>query len=380
MSKLNVAIIAAWFAPYRIPLLREISRHKDIDLTVVYCSAIEPGRSWIAPANLLFKAVFLKHQILFRYTIKNMFGEKSQLRIPIRLFAVLKKIKPDILVFYEFRTECIMAFLYARFHQCEYVIWSDVTAFHDSRMGNVRRLIRKLLLSRSKSLIGSSSATINYFHRAFGYPIEKSHLSILSSHIDDFKKIIDLSSASKKKSNELVRFLYIGRFIPLKGLDLLIEAFAQVKKKFPNTSLTLIGDGQERRSLKQLAMKLGCENEVIFKGYIPQHELPQEIVRHDVFVFPTRLDTFGLVVAEAIAGGLPVICSCYAGAAGDLISENGLIVNPLNIEELASAMEKLAAHSDLRAKMTKASQSILKRHNLETAVQGFLNGLGMFDS
>lgn len=194
MLKLKVAIIAAWFAPYRIPLLREISSHTDIDLTVIYCSEIEPGRSWIVPTDLPFKAVFLKHRILFWYKIKNMFGEKSQLRIPIRLFAVLKKIKPDILVFYEFRIECIMAFLYARFHKCEYVIWSDVTAFYDSRMGKVRRFIRKLLLSSSKSLIGSSSETINYFHRSFGYPMEKSHLSILSSHIDDFKRIITQSS------------------------------------------------------------------------------------------------------------------------------------------------------------------------------------------
>jgi glycosyltransferase involved in cell wall biosynthesis len=379
MSKLKVALISAWFVPYRIPLLREVSGRKNIDLTAIYCSEIEPGRNWLVPTDLPFKAVFLKYRILFHYTFKNMFGEKSQLRFPLHLFTVLRKVKPNLLVLYEFRIECIMAFLYAFFHKCEYVIWSDVTAFHDSRMGNMRRFIRKLLLSKSKSLIGSSSETINYFHHSFGYPLEKSHLSILSSHIDEFIKIINRSSFSRKKSNDLVRFLYVGRFIPLKGLDLLIEAFSQVKKKFPATSLTLIGEGRERQSLERLVRTLGCENEVIFKEYIPQNELPQEIKQHDVFIYPTRLDTFGLVVAEAVACGLPVICSCWAGAAGDLISDNGLVVNPLNVEELASAMEKLAFRADLRAMMAKASQSILKKHNLTAAVHGFLNGLGISD-
>ena len=138
----------------------------------------------------------------------------------------------------------------------------------------------------------------------------------------------------------------------------------------------IIGDGPELDNLNVLVRKLKCEKYVFFQGYIAHHKLPIEMVSHDIFVFPTRMDCFGLVVAEAVACHLPVICSCYAGAACDLIRDNGIIVDPTQIASLSAAMTKLVRNPKLRAKMAEACNDVIAKHNLKTAVRGFMTALG----
>lgn len=365
----------AWFAPYRVQLLHEISKSKDIDLTVIFCSAIESGRAWSVPEKLPFKAIFLKSRTLLHYRYRYKAGEKNTIRYPVGLYHALRLTKSDVVVAYEFRLECVLASVFSLFLKFFYITWSDVTQNHDERMGKIRMVIRKLLLKRSKALIGSSSETLDYFQHVFEFPVERSFLSILSAHIDEFQKSVPSVSYLKKNSNRIIRFLYVGRLIQLKGVDLLITAFSKVINKFPDAVLTIVGDGSERESLEELAENLGCSSEVIFKGNIPHTQLPQEMINHDIFVFPTRLDVFGLVVAEAIACGLPVLCSCYAGAARDLVRDNGIIVNPTKSKELILAMERLASDSNLRLRMHNASKSILQKHNLSSAVQGFSDAI-----
>lgn len=376
MSKTKVAVVTAWYAPYRVPLLREISKSRDIDLTVIYCSQVESDRIWPGPKILPFNAVFLKPLTIIRYKYRNMFDQHNSIRYPVGLLRTLRRANPDVVVGYEFRLECILAGLYALLSKRAYVTWSDVTEIHDSRMGAVRKLVRKVLLSKSRALIGSSSDTLDYFHRSFGFPVERLFLSILSAHVDQFTGSVTVRAFSKQKSNGNVRFLYVGRLIRLKGLDLLISAFSELRKKFPNAILTLVGDGPERQSLQVLANKLGCGHDVVFKGDIPYDHVPKEMIAHDVLVFPTRLDVFGLVVAEAIACGLPVICSCWAGAARDLVQDNGIVVDPMDTTELVAAMEKLASDPDLRSRMALANEFVLHKHNLKTATEGFLAAFG----
>jgi glycosyltransferase involved in cell wall biosynthesis len=73
-----------------------------------------------------------------------------------------------------------------------------------------------------------------------------------------------------------------------------------------------------------------------------------------------------------MACGLPIICSRYAGAARDLVGANGILIDPLRTGDLARAMTRLAADSNLRCAMSQANASILNRFSLAGAVNGFL--------
>ncbi len=376
MKKLKVVIINPWYAPYRIPLLREVSQYEELDVTVIYCSPIEVDREWNVPGQLPIKAIFLKPLTLLRYQDPRIFGEKKKIQYPAGLLKTIRKIKPDVIVTLEFRIDCLVAFLYSILTRCRYVTWSDVTHIHDARMGTVRILIRRLLLSRSKAFIGSSTDTLTYFQQAFSFPPEKSFLSILGSHTEELFNTTGLKVKQPEEiwEKENVGFLYIGRLVPLKGIDLLLNAFAEFHQKFPKTHLTLIGEGPEHQSLLAMVQKLGLKHNVTFKGYVPFNKILHSIVQHDVLVLPTKIDVFGLVIAEAIVCGIPVICSSHAGAANDLVKENGIIVTPENTVEFVNAL-KCMMSLDNRRRMISACKKMTSIINLETAAKNFVEAI-----
>jgi glycosyltransferase involved in cell wall biosynthesis len=304
-----------------------------------------------------------------------MFGDPLLIRYPAGLFGLLKNINPDVVVSLEFRFDCILGALWARLNQRGYVIWSDMTHYHDMRMGFLRRGNRRFLLSVAHALIGSCTDTLNHFSDNFGYSKSKEFLSSLSAHIQEHLVTTGVPEKPQRSDDEPIRFVYVGELTPRKGVDLLIQAFARLLKSVPDALLTLIGKGVDQEDLRSLAKELGCEHAVLFSGSVPYEFVPAEMVRHDVFILPTRLDVFGLVVAEAVACGLPVICSRYAGVASDMVKDNGLIVDPENIDEMESAMERMARNPEMRREMAEAGKILAKKYDLASAVKGYADAI-----
>lgn len=371
--KKKILILCPWYAPYRTPLLRELAG--EFDITVLYTMPREAGREWPVPENLPFKTVFLKPVFLWKTDVRKMFGERLLIRYPAGLVRMLMKTRPDVIVALEFRLDCMIGCLWSILRGCGYVTWSDMTPYHDMRLDPLRILSRRLLLSRSHALIGSCTDTLRHFAENFGYPKEKAFLSILSAHAHELAVSAGIPEKPAGKDDGQIRFLYVGELIPRKGVDLLIRAFAKVHTNMPGSLLTLVGKGVDKNALEKLAQDLGCGNAVIFRGSIPYEQVPAEMIQHDVFVLPTRLDVFGLVVAEAMSCGLPVICSLYAGAADDLVKDNGFIVDPEDAAGFASAMEKLAREPQLRTRMAEAGKTLLEKNGLASAVKGYADAL-----
>jgi glycosyltransferase involved in cell wall biosynthesis len=370
-DKKRIVILCPWYAPYRTPLLRELS--KEFDITVIYSMSKETGREWNIPENLPFKALFL--QPIFLWKTNQMFGEQLLIRYPSGLLKTLKNINPDVVIGLEFRIECIVGLLWSIIKRRGYVTWSDMTLYHDIRIGFLRKINRKCILSRSHALIGSCTDTINHFCNNFGYARHKSFLSLLSGHIHEHVSLYAEDAKDEIHHDGMTRFVYIGELIPRKGVDLLIHAFSQLIKRHPKALLTLVGKGIERKSLENLTKDLRCEKSVIFKGSISYEAVLNEMRCHDVFVLPCRLDVFGLVVAEAIACGLPVICSMYAGVANDLVQDNGFIIDPHNIEDMIAAMEKMANDPQMRERMSISGKILLQKSDLQPAVEGYTNAV-----
>lgn len=371
MKQKKILILCPWYDPYRVPLLRELAR--EFDITVLYTMRKEVGREWHPPENLPFTAHFLDP--VFLWKTNQMFGERLLIRYPAGLVQMLRKVNPDVVVSLEFRFDCIIGALWARLNRRGYVIWSDMTHHHDKRMGFLRRSNRRFLLSFAHALIGSCTDTLNHFSDNFGYPKSKEFLSSLSGHIQEHLAAVGLPEKPPQRDDEPVRFVYVGELTPRKGVDLLIRAFARLLESVPDALLTLIGKGVDLEVLKALVKELGCEHAIFFPGSVPYESVPAEMVRHDVFILPTRLDVFGLVVAEAVACGLPVICSCYAGVAIDMVKENGLIIDPENTEEMASAMEKMARNPEMRQRMADSGKILARKNDLASAVKGYADAV-----
>ncbi|MBU4200573.1 MAG: glycosyltransferase family 4 protein [Verrucomicrobia bacterium] len=136
--------------------------------------------------------------------------------------------------------------------------------------------------------------------------------------------------------------LWVGRPDPYKNLTGLIEAFARLREqcRFP-VVLRLVGPKDPRYpEAAQLAAKLGVERDVVWTGYVTDDQLVREYQQADVFILPSRYEGFGLPVLEAMACGIPVICS-NKGALPEVAGDAALKVQPQDILGLSEAMKRI---------------------------------------
>ena len=106
--------------------------------------------------------------------------------------------------------------------------------------------------------------------------------------------------------------LFVGRLAAVKGVAVLLEAFARVLEAHPDARLTLVGDGGERAGLETSARALGCGGAVRFAGYLSQDEVAAELAAADLFVLPWFAEGVPVVLMEAMASRLPVVATRIA--------------------------------------------------------------------
>lgn len=135
-----------------------------------------------------------------------------------------------------------------------------------------------------------------------------------------------------------LRLLFVGRFIGLKGLDILLRAFAALPSS--QMELRLLGEGPEQPQLRKLAQELGIQDRVIWLPKSDAAGVQAEMTRADVTILPSHKDGWGAVVNESLMVGTPVICSTACGAA-ELIREPwlGTVFRAGQVEELTEALQ-----------------------------------------
>lgn len=132
---------------------------------------------------------------------------------------------------------------------------------------------------------------------------------------------------------EVKNFIFVGRLIGVKNLEMLISVFNQM----PELNLTIVGFGPLESKLKEMA-----RHNVKFTGAIDNAQLPEYYRHADAFILPSKSETWGLVVEEALNNGTPVIVSDRVGCNKDLVSkETGIVFTYNDEDSLKSAIEKM---------------------------------------
>jgi len=150
-----------------------------------------------------------------------------------------------------------------------------------------------------------------------------------------------------------VVLLALQRLSAEKRVDVVIDAVALLMKQaYPNVRLVIGGTGELESRLRKQARELGLHGRILFAGYIPDSELAKYFAMSDIFVFHSVFETFGIVLAEAMAAGKPIV-SVESTAIPELVEDgiNGLLVPPLDPEEMAKALIRLVHDRSLRKKM-----------------------------
>lgn len=167
--------------------------------------------------------------------------------------------------------------------------------------------------------------------------------------------------------------LYVGRVSKEKDLDVLATAYRKLQNKNAALRLVIVGHGPYLNELKATLP------EAHFTGYLAGEDLATVFASSDIFVFPSTTDTFGNVVLEALASGLPCVVS-DSGGPRELVEDavTGFVTESLSAESFARGVEKIAADPALRAEMSrKARQSIAERDWGAAFEKFWANSLGL---
>lgn len=161
-----------------------------------------------------------------------------------------------------------------------------------------------------------------------------------------------------------LKILYVGRISKEKNLDLLAEAFKELASRLKDVHLVLVGEGPYKEELKD---RLKGTN-TLFTGQLHGDALSAAYASCDLFVFPSTTDTFGNVVLEAQASGLPVIVTDVGGPKENIIPrETGLVVNHADPSNLASVMTWLLSRPNELKAMGQAARRYSEQRSFENA-------------
>ena len=137
------------------------------------------------------------------------------------------------------------------------------------------------------------------------------------------------------------RFFALAHLQPWKGMEVLLRAFARSFRSAPEVQLTIGGDGPERERLRALARRLSIAPQVTFAGRLTRRAVRAALWQANAFVHPSFEETFGVVLIEAMATGLPVVATACGGPEDIVTSATGTLVPPRDAEAFARAMQEL---------------------------------------
>ncbi|WP_123041898.1 glycosyltransferase family 4 protein [Cohnella candidum] len=349
-------------SPYRIDFFNELG--KRCELTVWFQARNESNREWeIEGLGRHFRYQFLKGRT---------FGLDKHLNLSILRELNAEPFDAYIMGCYSSPTE-MLAIHWLKLRRKPFILNSD-----GGFPGNDRWLQRKLktyLISSAALWLSSGSSCTRYLEH-YGAAADRIREYPLSSTVLSGEELQPLAPEEKaelkRKGNlEGVVLLAVGQFIPRKGLDVLLRAFAKLQRELPEgkASLLLIGGGPEEARYEEIIREEGIRG-VTIKRFLQKNELLPYWKLADAFVLPTRYDVWGLVFNEAAAFGLPIVTTDRAGAAGDLVrdGENGFVVPAEDTEELARALRRLAEDIDLRQQFSRRSREISELYSMDRMV------------
>jgi len=382
-NKIRVCIIGYVPTPYRVPFYNLlVKKYNKYNFKVFFFTKLEPSRLWdLDKYRFEFEYECLKGMAI-KYRKKD--GDLCILYINFSLFKKLFAFRSDIIVSTGHNSlTSAFALFYAKIFRTPFVLWFEQTLLSEPKkkfLGRfVRGLAKKIFINFSDAYIVPGSLAKEYLVRN-GARDDRIFISPYAIDLEYFTNQVKESALKKEEVKRCLKLnsenkciVFAGQLIWRKGVFTLLDAYnllsVEEKKK---TYLLLLGSGMLEEQIKQYCRENNLEN-VLMPGYKQQDELIKYFDISDIFVLPSRYDTWGMVVNEAMACGLPVIVTKGVGASGDIVVNgvNGYIVNVDNPQELYLAIKKMLDDEELTAKMSKKSIEIISSWTLDRAVRGF---------
>lgn len=353
----RVAVVTNIVAPYRTPALRELARL--VELRVFYSAETESNRPWTVSRDLPFD-----YEIVDGRAID---ARGRTLYISPRLISRLRAFRPSVVAIGGFSAPAVYALCYCVMSGANLILINEGTRHTERGLGPVSRLLRWVLVRAAKAYIAVSTSAEDRLCDLGAKPM---HCVVVPYALD----IADRPTRDYSSAGSVPRILYVGQFIERKGVLQLLDAVERVGRS-QAVSLTMVGHGPLEETLRSVIAARYLESCVTMRGFVDQPELPALYAEHDLFAFPSLEETFGVVLLEAMAAGLPTIASCFAGATRDFVEvgNSGWIMDPSSADGIVRALQDAlnARHAwpDLGAAARKRLEEASPRHAAEEIVR-----------
>lgn len=298
-----------------------------------------------------------------------------------RVKKAMKAFKPDVI---HINSEWVIGYfgaMFAHHYKVPFVftfhtMWEDylvnyVNFLPDFSLRKIGRSVVKFYLKRADLIIAPTEKISSVVHE---YGIQK-QVEILPTGIPDNLEKFSLIrqtalglQLSKKcpqiKGKKIL--LFVGRIVKEKNLSFLFDVLESVQKKFPKTALLFVGGGPYLEDLQELAAERKLSKSVAFAGYVPSPDLVYFYKMAQVFVFPSKTETQGLVTVEAMLSGLPVVAIGEMGTVDVMQGDHGGFMVKDDVAEFSERVVELLKNQQLRKKKAQEALDWGKKWKIST--------------
>lgn len=341
-------------SPYMVNYFNELGKYCELTVLFDKATSTERDDSWKEYNFKNFKGIILK-------------GVSTDVDAAFcpSVIKYLKKDVYDYIFISNMATPTgIIAIEYLRWKKIDYFLESEGGFAKDGK--GFKEKIKKHIMSGAKLYFSTTLLGDEYFlmygatkDKLVKYPFTSIYEKDILKKVLDTEEKMALRHELKMQEEKII--ISVGRFIPLKGFDVLLRAFAGLDN---NVGLYIVGGDKPTDEYVQIINELKIKN-VHFIPFKLTEELNKYYEASDIFVLPTRSDVWGLVINEAMAKGLPIITTDHCIAGTEMIDGNGYVI-PVNDEKiLHKKMKELLLDDDKRNEMSEKSLSRIHEYTFE---------------
>lgn len=370
----KVALLTNELPPYRRPIFELLGRHPRLAVAAYLSTRKEPHRLW----DGLHDLPNVKVQVMRSFAFYLRSRERERLvHLPAAVLPALLRNRPDAVISGEFGFRTLLAWVYCALFRKPLIVWSGEITYGAQFANRPQRFLRRFLSRRAAGFLAYGQAA-RWYLQSLG--VDNRKISILKQAVDNeywrnARQAADLHAVRAKHSITGKAALCVANLLYPKGIHHLIEAWAALPRTLQQANtLMLVGGGNQRAELEALAVSLDAQN-LVFVGPVPPDALPAYYAAANFLVLPTLLDVWGLVVNEAMASGLPVLCSKYAGCAEELIipGKTGDIFDPTDVAAFSALLARWLQTPHTTP--DPAIQEHIQRWNFDSSMRGILEQL-----
>ncbi len=372
--KRRLVLVTEIISPYRIPLFNALAQRAEVDLHVLFLGETDPSlREW----RVYWEEIKFSFEVLRSW--RKRIGRYNAL-LNAGVFSALNEYRPELILCGGYSYVASWASLWwAQRRKVPFLLWSESNGQDQRRQLPAVEFLKRQFLRRCSGFVVPGRAAFDYLKEQ---QVTEQPIFIAPNAVDNkvFANASKLARARATVHREELGlpqryYLFVGRLVPEKGVFELVNAYAKLDVQLrEQIGLVVAGDGAARHQLEQMAAGVSPGN-IVFAGFVHREELGVYYGLAEALVLPTYTDTWGMVVNEAMACGLPVIVSRLAGCTTELIRDgwNGFLIAPKDVDGLGSAMKQVGEEQGLRRRMGENSAQLISNYSPEVWASSVVN-------